>query len=80
MVRGRDAEHVALGVGENHPRDGVALSDIDSARSERLCSRDLSRLVVGAEVEVEAVLDSLALWNPAEQDVGRYAIDQRRFA
>jgi hypothetical protein len=35
---------------------------------------DLQRLLVGAEIEVEPVLDLLGLRNSAKQDVGRYAI------
>ena len=55
-----DAELVALGIGHDHPAD-LALTDVGPARSERDEALDLGVLVVGAQVEVDAILHRLPL-------------------
>jgi len=63
-----DAELVALGVRQHHPSH-VALPDVDVARSEGEQPLDLSRLVVGPQIEVDAVFDRLGLRDLLKEDV-----------
>ena len=74
-----DAELVAFGVSHDDPRHGVGLADIDPTGTESLCSRDLQRLIIRTQVNVEPVLDPLSLWNPGKQHVGRHTILRRAF-
>jgi len=63
LVRGQrlqDVELVTIWVGHDHPAD-VALADADLAAAERLQPGDFGRLVGGAKIQVEPVLDGLAL-------------------
>ncbi|ABK69872.1 hypothetical protein MSMEG_5115 [Mycolicibacterium smegmatis MC2 155] len=63
------AELVALRVGEYHPTL-LALPDVDVARAQADQPVDLGLLVVGGEVDVEAVLDGLAVGHREEQPDG----------
>jgi len=64
----KDAELVPLGVGEHDP--GLfSLADVDVAGTEGERSFHLRGLVVGAQVDVEAVLDRLGLRDGEEEQV-----------
>jgi hypothetical protein len=76
LVRGKrlqDVELVTIWVGHDHPTD-VALADADLAGAERLQPGDFGRLVGGAKIQVEPVLDGLAFGNLEEYQVGSDAI------
>ncbi len=72
-VLDRAAEHaelVALRVGQHHPADVRALTDIRPGRAERLQPSHLGRLVavIGAQVQVEPVLDHLVVGHRRQVD------------
>ncbi len=57
-TRAEHAELVSFWIGENDPRP-LTLSNVDLRSAQREQAIDLKVLVVGAEVEVEPVLDRL---------------------
>ena len=69
LFGGEDAELVALGIGQHHP-GLVALTDFDVTRPEGDDAVDLGPLVIGPEVEVDAVLDDLVVGHRDEEPVG----------
>src|ERR1700754_3535878 len=60
IVRGEDAEFVALRVGKHHP-GLLALADVDVAGVQPDHAVNLRLLIVGPEVEVDAVLDDFVV-------------------
>src|SRR5215208_2578729 len=67
--RRQDAEFVALRVGQHHPRL-LTLADVDMLRAQSDYPIDLGLLVVGTEVQMDAVLDDLVVGHCDKQPVG----------
>jgi hypothetical protein len=65
-----NAELVSFRIGEHDPAH-VPLPDLRTSRAEGEDALDLSLLILRAEVEVESILDDLAIRNLHEQDVRR---------
>jgi hypothetical protein len=64
--RTEHAELVALGIGEDDP-GFLALADVSMCGAEFEKTSHLAPLIVGAKVEMESVLDRLALRHSNEQ-------------
>jgi hypothetical protein len=62
-----NAELVALRIGQNHPRN-VALSNVNTRRSERDESPNLGGLIVRTKIDMETILALLRLVDSQEQD------------
>lgn len=62
-----NAELVALRIGQNHPRN-VALSNVNTRRSEREKSPNLGGLIVRTKIDMETVLALLRFVDGQEQD------------
>jgi glycosyltransferase involved in cell wall biosynthesis len=71
-ARAEDAELVGLGIGHDDPTD-LALADIDPPGAERDEPLHFRVLVVGTQVEVDAVLHRLAFRDLQKEDVGAIA-------
>src|SRR5215207_430729 len=69
VARGENAELVALRVGQHYPAL-LALADVDMPCAKTEDAIDLGLLVIGAEVEVDAVLDDLVVGHSDKQPVG----------
>ena len=65
-----NAELVSFRIGEHDPAH-VELSHICPSRAEGEDALDLRLLVLRAEIEVEPILDDLAIWNLPEEDLRR---------
>src|SRR6185369_8615064 len=63
-----DAELVALRVGEHHPRL-LALAYVDMPGAQTGHTVDLGLLIVGTEVEVDAVLDDVVVGHGEKQPI-----------
>ena len=66
----KNAELVPFRIGEHDPAH-VPLTDLRSSRAEGEDALDLRLLILRAEVEVESILDHLAIRNLHEKDVRR---------
>ena len=71
--RPQDIELVAIRIGHDHPAD-LPLADVDPAGTQGLQPGDLGGLVTGPQIQVQPVLDDLALRYLQEQQVGDDAI------
>jgi AcrR family transcriptional regulator len=64
------AELVALGIGKDNPTHIVALSDVDRPRAECDDALYLGVLIVGVEIDVEAILRRLLIEDTDEAQAG----------
>jgi hypothetical protein len=66
--RPQHVKFVAVRVGRDHPVD-LALADADPAGAERFEPGDLCGLIARPQIQVQPILDHLALGNPQEQQI-----------
>ena len=59
--RSKHTELVAVWVGHHHPTGVIALADVDAPGTEPFKPKDLSSLIEGSQVKVQAILSQLLL-------------------